>query len=247
MAKQQGIIKLAGTLGGLNFYYRNGKPMVRAAGGGFDGKKIKDSPKMVRVRENASEFGSCSKVKKALRIALHPFLGKHKDATLHGRMMKLLQDIKTHDSVSARGQRKVGIGMQTEAGKQLLRGFVFSPKYSLEQLLGATERLDADTFAYAVDDFSVDRVRFPVGATHLEILYGALRFDFDTLTHAVTLCPPLLIARHAGETSLDLSVAALPDGGGMLMGVGCVRFLQEVNGVMVGIGDFGCGVVRIES
>ncbi|AWI26282.1 hypothetical protein [Flavobacterium pallidum] len=245
MAKQQGIIKLSGTLGGLNFYYRKGKPVVRVAGGGFDGKKIKNSPKMVRVRENATEFGNCSKAKKALRIALNPFLGVHKDPTLHGRMMKLLQEIKTHDGISVRGQRKVGIGMQTAAGKKLLRGFVFSPKYSLEQLLGAPGCFDADTFAYTVDDFSTNRVRFSVGTTHMEVLYGVLRFDFETLTHTIALCPPLLIAQDSVDMPLHFTVDALPGGEGMLIGVGCVRFLQEVNGKMVGIGDFGLGVLGI--
>lgn len=246
MAKQESIVKMSGTLGGLNFYYLNGKPVVRVAGGGFDGKKIRNSPSMVRVRENASEFGMCSKVKKAFRIALNPFLHTYKDATLHGSMMKLMQEIKTHDGISARGARKVGVGMETAAGKRLLREFAFSPKYGFEQLLGTTGEFDVSTFAYTVADFSIDRVRFPVGATHVEVHYGVLRFDFETREHHISLCPPLLLPHDAAETHLHFAVDALPEGTGMLMGVGCVRFYQELNGGLVALADFGCGVLGVE-
>ncbi|OYU80730.1 MAG: hypothetical protein CFE23_08410 [Flavobacterium sp. BFFFF1] len=245
MAKQESVVKLSGTIGGFNFFYRKGKPFVRIAGGGFDSKKIKNSPTMVRVRENASEFGMCSKAKKALRLALNPFLHHYKDATLHGRMMTLLQEIKTHDGVSARGQRKVGLGMQTAAGQRLLREFAFSPKYSFEQLLGTSGAFDAATCAYAVADFSTDVARFPAGATHVEIHYGVLRFDFETLEHQMALCPPLLLPRDAGNTSFHFTPDMLPEGNGMLLGIGCVRFYQELNGNLMGLGDFGCGVLGV--
>ncbi|WP_298154223.1 hypothetical protein [Flavobacterium sp.] len=245
MAKQESVVKLSGTIGGFNFFYRKGKPFVRIAGGGFDSKKIKNSPTMVRVRENASEFGMCSKAKKALRLALNPFLHHYKDATLHGRMMTLLQEIKTHDGISARGQRKVGLGMQTVAGQRLLREFAFSPKYSFEQLLGTSGQVDATTFAYTVTDFSIDMVRFPVGATHAEIHYGVLRFDFERLEHRISLCPPLLLPLDAGDTSLHFTPETQPEGNGMLLGIGCVQFYQELNGGLVVLGDFGCGVLGV--
>ena len=63
MAKQKGILPFVGTLGGLNFYYLHGKPIVRQAGGGFNAKDIKNKPSMRRVRENSSEFGHCSEVR----------------------------------------------------------------------------------------------------------------------------------------------------------------------------------------
>ena len=73
MAQQKGIIPLVGTLGGINFYYLNGKAVARTAGGGFNGKAIKTKASMQRVRENVSEFGHCSEVNKAFRQALRPF------------------------------------------------------------------------------------------------------------------------------------------------------------------------------
>uniref|UniRef100_UPI00404A21B5 hypothetical protein n=1 Tax=Gelidibacter sp. TaxID=2018083 RepID=UPI00404A21B5 len=60
MAKQKGVFPMVGTIGGVNFYYLNGKPVARAAGGGFNEKAIKTKKSMQRVRENGSEFG-CKK------------------------------------------------------------------------------------------------------------------------------------------------------------------------------------------
>ena len=65
MATQKGIVSLVGTVGGVNFYFRKGKAVARKAGGGFSGKAIKTKASMMRVRENNSEFGHCSSVKKS--------------------------------------------------------------------------------------------------------------------------------------------------------------------------------------
>ena len=70
MASQKGIFPLEGTLGGVNFYYRKGKAVARKSGGGFNGMAIKTKDSMVRVRENGSEFGSVSKVKKMIRMSV---------------------------------------------------------------------------------------------------------------------------------------------------------------------------------
>lgn len=248
MAKQKGIFPLSGNIGGVNFYFLKGEPVARAAGGGFNGKQIRNSPKMVRVRENMSEFGWCSTLKKELRLALLPFYTAHNDPTLHGRMMRLLQEIKTHDTVSARGQRRVGVGMQTEAGRQLFADFAFSPKRRFAELIGAMGRFDADSLGYSVSGFSAASMQFPAAATHTEVLYGVLRFDFDSLDHSLAMAPALLFTADAAPADFVLVPETLPEGEGIRIAFGCVRFYQEVNGNMVALGDlngFGLGVLGI--
>ena len=80
MARQKGLFKVTGTLGNVNFYVVNGVGYARKAGGGFNGKAIKTKASMRRVRENASEFGHCSSVKKAFRIALLPIFNPPKSS-----------------------------------------------------------------------------------------------------------------------------------------------------------------------
>lgn len=74
MAKQIGKFPLVGTIGGINFYYLNGEPIAREAGGGFNKKAIKKSPKMQIVRDFNSEFGHASHVSKFFRRVLFPFI-----------------------------------------------------------------------------------------------------------------------------------------------------------------------------
>ena len=128
MARQKGLFKVTGTLGGVNFYVVKGIGYARAAGGGFNGKAIKTKPSMVRVRENASEFGHCSSTKKAFRLALLPLFDPPKSSTLHRRMMGLFIGLKDLDGNSPRGERRVAQGVSTAKGKRLLKTFVFVPE-----------------------------------------------------------------------------------------------------------------------
>lgn len=150
MATQKGIIPLVGTIGGINFYFRKGKAVARRAGGGFNGKAIKSKPSMVRVRENNSEFGDCSRVKKAFRIALTPFLSRYKEGTLHGRMMQLFQGIKDCDTSSVRGSRKIGVGITTVAGFALFKKFQFTPKCDVSVVVPMNGIYDAVACVYSV-------------------------------------------------------------------------------------------------
>jgi len=68
MARQKGIVKLDGTLGGLNFYTRIGEPLARASGGGFTTDSMKRS---VLMRGNTSEMGLASTANKVFICARH--------------------------------------------------------------------------------------------------------------------------------------------------------------------------------
>lgn len=232
MAKQTGIIKLEGTLGDINFYTRKGKPVARKAGGGFNGEKIKNSPTMVRVRENNTEFGDCSKVKRCLKASLHPFLYQYKDVELHARMMQVLQQIKVCDTVSVRGKRQVGIGIGTPMGELLFRNFAFTPKRSVTETLMGSGFFDWDSFSYTVSQFAVENVRFAKSATHLEFSLGVLRFDFATLDYKLFMGDPLLINRNYDADTFSLSLTNLPVGNGKQFAFVGLKFYQEVNGVL---------------
>lgn len=229
MAKQSGIIHLNGTLGGINFYTRKGKALARVAGGGFSGHAIKTKPSMVRVRENASEFGHCSIVKKKFKTSLNPYLCVRKDGTLHGRMMRLFMKLKGLDSIHERGQRRVDPGTKTEEGKQLLLGFDFTPDCDVLARLGSNGVYDPDQRTFRVTDFDTNRVDFPEGATHLALSLGLLRFDFDTLAYALKRSAPLYIDRNFTASTFKLTVDD-PVLTGFELAVLGMKFYQEVDG-----------------
>jgi hypothetical protein len=225
MATQKGILSLTGTLGDINFYYRKGKAVARKAGGGFNGKAIKTKPSMVRVRENNSEFGHCSSVKKEFRIALFPFLKYYKETTLHGRMMQLFQRIKDCDSSSVRGSREVGKGIVTPEGLQLFREFRFTTKCDVAVVVPMNACYDAVTCVYSVMDFDISKVCFPKNATHVELQLGVLGVDFDLKIFK------MFTGRTVVVTDFSLFPEVLPDVGLQRFAFVGVTFYQEINGV----------------
>lgn len=241
MAKQTGILSLVGTLDGINFYLRNGKVVARKAGGGFNGELIKKAPSMVRVRENASEFGHCSRVKKVFKDVLFPFFGKRKDGELHGRMMQLFTAIKDFDNVSKRGKRRVDLGLQTLEGKELLSSFKFTALVSpiRKGIYNATSQ------SYQIESM-YDELQFPQGATHLELSYGVVHFDFNTLTASLFLCPVLRVTQQKDANNHTFTPTLLTDPNLTSINVLGYRYIQEVNGgfyALKGESAFGLEIV----
>lgn len=227
MAKQVGIIKLKGTIGDTNYYEsKNGGHLARAAGGGFQkGSKHKES--MVRTMENASEFGRCSKTKKAFRLALAPFLCVRKDGVLHGRMIQLFTKLKDLDPESSRGNRYVGRGLETAKGIDLLRSFVFTPSCTVTEVLAASLQYDFDTRTLSVTNFDIKNVGFPSGATHMALTLGLLHFDFDTLAYRLKNSVPIYLDKDYNATSFEMTTD-LPEVEGTAVAVLGVKFYQKV-------------------
>ncbi|MGR7812111.1 hypothetical protein [Lacinutrix undariae] len=248
MAKQKGIVFLEGTIGGVNFYYREGVPTARVAGGGFTKEAIKHSPNMVRVRESNNEFGMCAVVNKVFKQAIRPFLLGYKDGTLHSRLMRLFLKIKDCDVVSARGKRRVFLGLSNAVGRGLMQAFVFTPKRAM--LLSCKYHFDWDGLLFSTSGFNIDVVVFPKEADYMEVVFGVLRFDFETLSYTRVIASPLLIGRDYTGDTFDILVEELPGGTGILFGMLRVAFYQEVNGVrylLSGAKSFGVEVVSVKA
>ncbi len=229
MAKQIGIIKVKGTIGELNFYDSKFGPLVRKAGGGFNSKAIKTKPSMIRVRENSSEFGRVSKVKQMFRIALHPFLNTCKDTTRHGRMIRVLQEIKTLDAISERGKRDVAIGLTTPMGMKLWKDFDLTERSPFD-LMPCTYQVEGETYALTLSGLGLSSVVFPKGATLLEVSYGVLEIDFTTLTFLLHNSTSVFFAKDSSTTEVTLPLLSSNFAGGMLFPVLGVRFYQVVGG-----------------
>ena len=246
MAKVKGIMPLVGTLGGINFYYRKGELIARAAGGGFNRKSIKTSPNMKRVREQNSEFGNCSQTNKQFKLALKPFLNGYVDGTLHSRLMGLFLKLKTLDALNTRGERTVAVGVSTPFGKKLLKDFVFTPKRPT--LLSAQFNFDWTSTTLNITNFGIEWVKFPEQADILEISLQVLRFDFNTLSFTSEYSTPSVLTRDFVGDSISLN-AIEPSGTGQLLAVARVCFYQVVNGqnyLLSGDGAYGLSIVSIK-
>jgi len=232
MAQQTGIIPLVGTLNGINFYYLNGKPIARKAGGGFTKKAIKSKASMQRVRENANEFGHCSAVNKAFRSALSPFYKGHKFTHFHSRLMGLFTRIKALDTLHKRGKRSVANGIGQAQGLQLLEQFSYTSACSVQHVLPFEFDVSSANWALSLTDFDMAQVGFVDGATHIALTYGVLDFDFESLNYALHLAPSLVLDGSYAGATLTLEPDTLPSGLGTALCVLGVRFYQEVDGAL---------------
>lgn len=228
MAKVKSIVKLQGTIGALNFYFRKGVPLVRTAGGGFNGDAIKTKDSMVRVRENGSEFKGCMQTVRFFKLGLQPFLCTFKDGTLHQRLVSLFTKIKNGDLLAVRGSRTVFGGLQTTAGRQLLRNYLLSSGSRLEKVLHQKVLFDW-TSGFSLTDFDGGRVSFPNGGTHLALRVGYLTFDFAHYDSAFVATDTVYL------TSTDTGTVFIPSptlatAEGMQVGVVLAQFVQELNG-----------------
>ncbi|WP_458625976.1 hypothetical protein [Winogradskyella sp. PC D3.3] len=235
MARQKGLLKLSGTLGGINFYVVKGVGFARNAGGGFNGDAIRHHPNMQRVRENASEFGHCSKVKKAFRLALMPLLHGYKHSKLHARMMTLFTRIKALDATSERGSRRVGEGLQTAKGRRLLCTFEFTPQHKMLNAILLHSGFNWSTQRLTVTDFSTKAYPSPKTATHVGLTLGILDFNFDTLDASLTVAPTHFLEVSSASSSFDIAMDAVvvPDFVGIaVLGL---RFYEVIEGEVYGL------------
>ncbi len=232
MARQKGIIKVVGTLDGINFYTRLGEPLMRMAGGGFTSEAIKTKESMVRVRENGNEFKYCMAAVKQFKMSLQPFIHQFKDTLLHQRLVQLFTQIKVFDTVSVRGERTVGNGLQSEAGKALLRGYVLTSGNNLATVLRQGFLAEWEANGFRIPTFDLAMVRFPKGATHVSLEACYLIYDFTSHTYMLEKSMPEVFSKKDEATPLTLGVNTLPNVEGTKIMVVHLCFLQAVNGSM---------------
>lgn len=232
MAKQKGILPLVGTIGGINFYYLNGKPVARKAGGGFNGKAIKTKSSMQRVRENSTEFGHCARVNKAFRQALQGFYTGYTFTYLHSSLMRLFTQLKDLDALHARGARSVAQGVATAPGRLLLQQFNYTPACAVTSVLPFSMQVTPSTYVLTLTAATNTRLPMVAGATHVQVSYGVLDFNFETLAYALHMANPVLLTADSIPQTLVLSPKSLPAGIGVPLPVLGVRYYQMLNGAL---------------
>lgn len=145
MAKQAGYIKLEGTMGDLSFYKnRDGKFIARRKGG-VSKKRILTDPKYRRTRENLAEFAVAAASAKFLKNAFREIEIKSNGGKLHNRLYSAAMKVVKSDPVSVRGERKFELGDMS-----ILRGFEFSEKATLENVLRIQTNIAEDEASFTV-------------------------------------------------------------------------------------------------
>jgi len=249
MAIQDSFIKIKGSLGGLTFYEKDGKSLIKTTSG-VSKERIMTDPKYKRTRENMVEFGASAKIGKSFRAGFVSIRKAVGDNVLAGRVTGMMKQI-NKIGIGVRGQRTFDI----VANKQLIEGFEFHSKLKLNSVFFAPYNSPSIDVNRSVIDLTIpdfhtgDFINAPEGATHFQLLLSAnvlsnLEYDVsekeykfvnpdENEKNVITYSSEIPLGNMVGsDTSLQVDLeytSPLPASVGVLIGFG-VLFYQEING-----------------
>ena len=225
MAKQTGLLRYSGTMGGVRHFKIKGLQGDFAGQvGGPSGEQVKTAPEFARTRENMNEFGGSATAAKSVRVGLAQLMNQMSDSQLTGRLTGIMKKINLEDQSEARGYRAIQISTQ----RQYLKGMPFNKTVSFDGIfyvpytLTNPSRIES---TFSIEDFvPANFINAPAGATHYRII-NALSvisdFAYDEQSKTYLPTKPLLnelsVVEYSdyrslsvsGENGLDL-VASLP-------------------------------------
>lgn len=232
MARQEGVIKIKGQMGGISFYKSQDGHLARQKGG-VDGERIKNDPAFARTRENGAEFGRAGTSGKLMRTALRTLTMNVSDNRMISRLTQAMMKVIQSDIVNPRGQRNVGDGDTT-----LLKGFEFNQNAKLDKTFFAPYMTQIDRtggiFTIDIPAFVSDQsVVAPAGSTHYRLFAGGAHVDFKTgIWEVNTSQSENLLLSPEEQAALTLTQGITPGSTSALFLLFGISFYQEVNGVM---------------
>ncbi len=249
MAKNNSYLKFEGSLGGLTYYEKDGKSLVKVQSR-ISKSRIERDPAFKRTRENMMEFGAAAKVSKALREALSTVVKTMGDTYLSSRLTGVIRRI-VSNGTGLRGKRNIDI----IANADLLEGFELNKTDTLSSqffALYSKPSLNAnrDIITWVVPDFNTDSfITKPEGATHCRLLlaaglvseydyvlalrsYEPVNEDENAIGKVIFSADIPLVGMVGSDTTLvvDLGIgAAVVATTATIAAIGIV-FYQEING-----------------
>lgn len=233
MAKQKGIIKLDGTIGGITFYKSTQDGYLAREKGGVSVEKIATDPAFQRTRENGEEFGRAGKAGKLLRNAIRALLQNASDSRMVSRLTQKMVEVIQEDATNPRGLRNV-----IDGEAELLAGFEFNKNGKLGTTLYApyTSTIDrvAGTLEANIPSFvPLNMIAAPGGTTHFKIVSAGAEVDFENETFVMDSQASAVLPWDATATAvINLANAVTANSTHPLFLALGIEFYQEVNGQM---------------
>lgn len=232
MARQKGVIKLTGQMGGVSFYKTAEDGYLARQKGGVDAERIKNSPEFERTRENGAEFGRAGVASKLLRTSIRALILNSSDSRMASRLTREMVKVIQADATNPRGQRNV-----IDGEAELLKGFEFNLNAKLERTFFApyTTQIDRAAGNIVVDVQAFipgNMIAAPQGATHFKLVAGGVEIDFENDVYVVnTSQTPEIEIGPANQPALQLANAVTAASTSPLFLAFGIEFLQQVNGV----------------
>jgi hypothetical protein len=232
MARQKGIIKLKGTVGGITFYKTQDGHLAREKGG-VDASRIKNDPAFQRTRENGSEFGRAGTAGRVLRTAIRGLLLNSADNRMVSRLTQAMTKVIQADATSIRGERNV-----IDGEAELLDGFEFNIRGKLGTSLYAPfvptiDRVTGQIKVVIPSFIPANMIAAPSGTTHYKIISAGAEIDFGAETFvALTSASAILPWSIVPSVAITQTNTVTPASTKPLFLMLGIEFYQQVNGTM---------------
>jgi hypothetical protein len=232
MAKQKGIMKLEGTIGGITFY-KGKEGYLAKEKSGVPADRIKNDPVFQRTRENGAEFGRAGKAGKVLRTAFRALLQNTADSRMVSRLTTEFIKVIQEDVTNPRGQRNV-----IDGEAELLESFDFNISGKLGTTLYApfTSVIDrvSGTLTVSLPAFvPINMIAAPGGATHFKIISAGAEIDFENEVYVADTKASNILPWDANPTAvINLANAVTANSTKPLFLALGIEFYQQVNGQM---------------
>ena len=203
MARVKLLDQLNGSIGKLSFYTRKGSDQVFVrTKGGATKDQIKRRPEFANVRKNNKEFGGCSKMSKAIRMA---FFGIHHvaDFNLAPALCSLMKRVQATDSLGVHGERAIFLSKH----KQYLVGYDFNRINRFDSVLriplnwkidreNTSAIISIPTFACSMglsmpDKYGLFRISATFAAV-TDMVLGEQKYDYEPIHDTIGLNTQLL-------------------------------------------------------
>ncbi|MCR9016975.1 hypothetical protein [Aquiflexum gelatinilyticum] len=228
MARQTGIFRFKGKMGGLDFYQSEGVDMVRTKTGPTT-EQFKNDDAFENSRKNASEFGTASSVAGKLRRAILSKPCPNVDPNFNGRFTKLFVSILGTDPINPKGMRKVTAGDVSQ-----LVGVNFTADSNLRSVLGGfpvmAEIKKGKSYSF---DFGEVTASATTGKQQgqRQVIFGLVSLSEDAETVVVWQESEILDGRQSlsvlGEKVLSFET---PQSHRLILGIVGIKFIDVVNG-----------------
>jgi len=231
MARQEGLIKLTGQMGGVSFYKTAEDGYLARTKGGVDADRIKNSPEFARTRENGAEFGRAGAATKLFRNVFRAQLANTSDSRVSSRLTREMVKVVQADATNVRGQRNV-----IDGEAELLQGFDFNIHGKLGRTFYApytpiVERGPGALSVYIPAFIPANMIAFPAGATHVKLIAAGAEIGFEDNQYMVNAAATAEIALgNQQQPSITLETLITPNSRHPLFLIFGVEFYQQVNG-----------------
>jgi hypothetical protein len=157
-----------------------------------------------------------------------------------------MSQIRKLDATSDRGQRSVGVAIQNQPAKDMLKGFNFNNRSMLNSILYRPIALDTATGEITIEDLiPVNHIAPPANSTHVSFTAAWANVNFADGVSELSLSSPTNLVLDSTLSTVTVTPSGAPSGTGTDVFILLVEFFQEVNGTQYSLNDGGYNALNI--